>query len=495
MSDPILVRGAISSGVAWSRTLVPLGVILAAVLLWLAPPPFGIILGLIFGIAWISLEIYAARQRSRQLWIRDTGDGFDLIDRTGERHFPDSQTCSISLKTEAVYSNGVQKGNRRIFTVWSDLEPDPIPMESKLKLQQPDPLAPTINRIIEVFQKRTQSDLEQGEILAGAGWRLDSTTLTWGKGDARDSIPRADVSACEEFDGQICVWRKGQDEAIAKFKVGTRNVCLLPILLHVAANADAIAAPGDQTGLGRILFERKPGVGTRIAVCCLGLFLLLLGGSFVLAGIFVNQEIIMVLVGGAMVLGGFACGIASYAMRFQSFRCHERGVVQTGMRRRSELKYEDTGAFTYSATRQYHNGAYVGTAIAMHFTPLPGTNAPKISYSTNIKNEDAAIEELRNFISRAIAGRMAKRLAEGQEVPWTPNLTFVTDGIRYRPPGFIGRKDAKHLAYYDYGGCTLELGVFYLFQKGEKKAITNEQAAAANFYPGFFLLMMMQEPG
>jgi hypothetical protein len=493
MSDPILVRGEISSGVAWSRTLVPLGVMLAIVLYCWAPPPAGLIVGLVFGIAWIWLELYAAWQRSRQVWVRDTGAGFDLIDRREERFLPDDRTSSVALKVERLFSNGVQKATRRVFTVWSELESDPIHLESRLKMLQPDPLAPMINRILQAFQKRTEVSLTEGEVLAGAGWQLNKTTLFWGKGDGKESIPRTEISACEEFDRQICVWRNGQDEAIAKFKIGTRNVCLLPALLQRTVPEAAAVSLADQSGLGRILFERRPTIATRITLAGLGLLMLLTGTLLALFA--VQNPAVALLAGSGLILAGIGFAIAGYVIKFQSFRCHERGVVKIGLRSRKEIRYSEAGAFTYSATRQYHNGAYIGTAIVMHFSPLSGSNAPRISYSTSIKNEDSGLEELKSYISRAIAGRMAKQLAEGQEVPWTSNLTFVADGIRYRPPGFIGRKEAKQLSYQDYGGCSLDAGVFYLFQKGEKKAVTNEQAAAPNFYPGYCLLMMMQEPG
>jgi hypothetical protein len=495
MSDPILIRGEISSGVAWSRTLVPLGVVLSTVLFWFAPPPIGLILGLVFGISWIFLEIYVARQKSKQLWVRDTGDGLDLIDRHEERHLPDNRTTSVALKIEGVFSNGVQTGTRRVFTVWSDLEADPIPLVAKFKEKQADPLAPMINRILDCFQKQTVADLAEGGTLAGVGWRLNHTALTWGSGDGKSSIPRTDISACEEFDGHICVWQKGHDEAIAKFTTGTRNVCLLPILLKLDGNDGASSGPDNAATLGRVLFERKPTFGTRIGLMLLGIALFLVGCIFVLIGLAPNNDPLNILAGIPFVISGAGFVFWGYAQGFRSFRCHERGVVQTTMRSRKELRYEETGSFTYSATRHYHNGAYIGTSIAMHFVPLAESTAQKISFGTSVKNEDAAIEELRSFISRAIAGRMARRLAEGHEVPWTPNLTFVPDGIVYRPPGFIGRKDAKQLSYVDYGGWNMDQGVFYLFRKGEKKAVTNEQASALNFYPGFFLLMMMQGQG
>jgi hypothetical protein len=47
------------------------------------------------------------------------------------------------------------------------------------------------------------------------------------------------------------------------------------------------------------------------------------------------------------------------------------------------------------------------------------------------------------------------------------------------------------LPYADYGGYDLKQGTFYLFARGNKKHIASDQAAAENFYPGFFLLLML----
>ena len=46
-----------------------------------------------------------------------------------------------------------------------------------------------------------------------------------------------------------------------------------------------------------------------------------------------------------------------------------------------------------------------------------------------------------------------------------------------------------------YGGCNLNEGVFFLFVKGNNKAIMSEPCSASNFFPGFYLLLMMTAPG
>lgn len=101
------------------------------------------------------------------------------------------------------------------------------------------------------------------------------------------------------------------------------------------------------------------------------------------------------------------------------------------------------------------------------------------------------MEELRDFISRAIASRMAERLSAGQAVKWTNNLTFVADGLEYRPGGLLGRKAATTLPYSEYHGYGLDQGTFSIFRKGAKKAVMTESASAPNFFPGFYLLQLL----
>jgi hypothetical protein len=116
---------------------------------------------------------------------------------------------------------------------------------------------------------------------------------------------------------------------------------------------------------------------------------------------------------------------------------------------------------------------------------------PTIKYGTTSHGDDDDLDELRNFISRAIAARMAEQYNQGFPINWTMNLQFLPEGIRYRPDGLLGKKDFQLLPYADYGGYDLQQGVFYLFAKSKPKHIATEQASSDNFYPGFFLLMML----
>lgn len=488
MSQPVLVRGEIPTTLFWARILVPLCILGTVSLLLFGDRTAGILLTGLCGLIWVGLETYAAILRSKQVWIRDTGDGFDVIDRKQEFHVPDSSVTSLAVRTKRNYSGGELKSIFRQFVIWSEQEIDPITLETTLKEKNPDPLAALTSRIWAQVVERTNIGLQTGKPFVGDGWRLDASGFTWGKPTQQQSLSRQEITACEEFDGQICLWRKGQDDAVAKFPVAGRNVCLLPELLQRADKPEGEAEADDPTTLGRILFERRPKLSTRLLAYAGGGLLALIG----LILLFV-PEVEAKLAGLGLGTLGVLCLVWGYSMGHMVFQCRERGVRKAGLFGQQELRWVDVGTFTYSATRHYHNGVYVGTQVSLNFVPVAEVKAPKIGYSTTIMNEDSSLEELRNFIAKAIAARMGARLSAGESVPWTKNLTFTPEGIQFRPQGFIGRKEVQLLSYADCSGHNMEQGVFYLFRRGEKKAVMNEQVSAPNFFPGYFLLLLMQE--
>jgi hypothetical protein len=197
------------------------------------------------------------------------------------------------------------------------------------------------------------------------------------------------------------------------------------------------------------------------------------------------------LIGGAFVaLLGPGLLFASLWLGYSRLRCHERGVWRGTLFGQRSLRYSDVGSFQYSAVRHYHNGAYVGTHVSLKFRPLtPGQGRP-LHYSTTTKGDDEGLDNLRDHISRAIAGRMAEQFQSGQPVIWTSNLQIVPEGILYRPAGLFGRKEMQLLPFASYRGHDLKQGVFYLYGPGNKQVAT-EQSSVDNFYPGFFLLLLL----
>jgi hypothetical protein len=240
-----------------------------------------------------------------------------------------------------------------------------------------------------------------------------------------------------------------------------------------------------QDGLGRILFQRKAKPITIIVLVVLAVILPLVGIAFVLF----PTETAMFVAGVIMILAGPLLGLAAYSCSKSNFRCHEWGVYQAGMTGEKRLMYTEVASFSYSATRHYHNGAYTGTQLQLSFQPLSGAKSAAITYGTQVNNEDADLEQLRDFVARVVSGRMASELAEGRPVQWTKNMIFMPEGIQYTPSGFFGKGQTQFLPHENYGGWNMDQGVFYLFERGKPKSVMSENVGEANFYPGFFLLL------
>jgi hypothetical protein len=123
--------------------------------------------------------------------------------------------------------------------------------------------------------------------------------------------------------------------------------------------------------------------------------------------------------------------------------------------------------------------------------PITRELGPRIRYSAQIRGSDQDLESLRDQVSRAIATHMAELFSAGQPVFWTSNLQFLPEGIRYRPAGLFGRKEPLILPYDNYHGYDFQQGTFHLFAKNNPKSICTEQTNAENFFPGYFLLLLL----
>lgn len=487
MLGPVLVRGGVTKTMIVFRVLSALTAVCGVLVLLFADPTWGVALCVGGGGLWIVLEIVSAVQRARREWIEDTGEGFIHTDRRGERAFDDEHVVAIAFEQRKLFSNGVANQIQRTCRLWTVDEPLPIELQNKFPITAADPLAELLRRLMERVQSQLATSLKQNESIDGDGWWMDNETFHATVNRVEVEIPISDLTECAVFDNQMALWRRGQDEAFAKFPAGSQNACLLPLLLAEQLQREAEKKEADDgPGLGRILFERRAKKSTRVILALVALVL-----GLISLGLLFDKEPGLKVFGGVLLACAAGTLYSSIAMKRSVFRCQQRGVMKVSLFGERQLRFADTGSFTYSATRHYHNGAYVGTNIGMKFEALPESNARSISYNTSVHGEDTSLEELRDFISRAIAGRMAERLSAGQTVKWTDNLTFVAEGLEYRSGGFLGRKPAVTLPYSEYHGYGLDQGTFSIFRKGAKKAVMTESASAPNFFPGFYLLQLL----
>lgn len=497
MPPRILVRGELSPWVHAGRVLFALagagGVVTA-----LSVAPWGWLIAAAGAALWLIFEYVAWQARRVRTWLSIHPDGIEIEDPHAHRAIHDSQISAVALERKKNLLNGELSSVTRRFTLWIEDDPEPVRMKNNIKIGAFDPLAGLIERVLARLEQRMEQDLARGGTATGDDWHLSRSALTIGRSPNDQQLPLSEIAAIEAFDNQMCVWQRGVDLAVAKLPLSGRNVFLLPALVRpfLAPTSETEAAAEASIGLGRVLFERRPSRGIIMVLLIVGIAMTASGAAMVASfASLQNMNEGLLAAGLILLVAGAVLGLLGLWLSFASFRCHERGVCKKTLLSQKTLRYSDVGGFQFSAVRHYHHGAYVGTHVTMRFRPLTPDRDAAINYSTRVQGEDDDLDNLRDHVSRALATRMAEQLRTGQTVPWTKNLEFTPDGIRYRPGGFFGRKPPQLLPYADYGGYQLKQAVFRLFAQGNKKPLLSEQASAPNFYPGFFLLqMLLHEP-
>lgn len=490
MEERILVRGELSvwvhvgRGVGFAALVVGIGI-------GLAGPPWGWIIAGAGAVLWLWLEAVAFQARWVRTWLTISADGFVAEIRTGRREVKDTEVAAIALATKRNFSNADVRSVTRTLRVWTERDVQPVIMHGTIKTGQVDPLAMLIYRLKEAVVLRMEQELARGLAVSGDGWYMNSLGLTIGRPPSEQQFPLSEITAIDQYDGKLCLWRRGQDEAAAKLDPGGRNVVLLSALLASRiAPQDDHAAAHSPDGLGRVLFQRKPHAGVVFGFLLGGLALNVTGLALLLTLPKWQDGLIAFLCLSTIGVILFPVGVWT---AFLAFRVHERGVWQRSLLGQKLLRYEDVGTFRYQAMDHYHNGVYVGTHLTMDFRPISPELGKRIRYNASVRGGDDDLDTLRDHVSRAIAANMAELYNAGQPVFWTSNLQFLQEGILYRPPGMLGmgRKQPALLPYEQYGGYDMQQGVFYLFAKDNPKAVCTEQASAENFFPGFFLLLLL----
>lgn len=425
----------------------------------------------------LMLECRALWKRMNRRWVEIRPDGF-VVSRRGERRdYGDGDVDAVAYASYLSLVNGSVEGTVRRFKLWLCGAARPLTMENRLAPGARDPLQELIDRLIDAAVARAEEQLRQGGAIEGANWRLDSAAL---HADRARPIALSDLSAVEERDGNVCVWRRGESNAALKIRVDGRNAAVLLRVLRtrLAERPEREAAAGLAAGaLGRVLFERRTGYIP--AEVLLGIAALLAGG-----GLFTPGPLACFLVG--LVFAG--AGGATLVMRGRTFRCYEGGVAVSSVLSQHTLAFADVDAFTYQAVRRFRNDRYVGTKVSMHFRPRPQCDAQPLTFAAMFYGRDRDLDRLRDFISVIIARQMHERFDREGSVAWTPALTFFADGLEYRPNSVPGEKAAQIVPYARCERWEFAHGTFNIFSPGCDQPIVSEQTSAANFFPGYFLL-------
>ena len=81
-----------------------------------------------------------------------------------------------------------------------------------------------IYRLHEAVVLRLSQEVERGLTVSCEGWQMNRIGLSVGRPPADTLLPLPDITAVEQFDGKLCVWRRGQDEAAAKLDPGDEGI-------------------------------------------------------------------------------------------------------------------------------------------------------------------------------------------------------------------------------------------------------------------------------
>lgn len=424
--------------------------------------------------------------------VQMTPSGFLVHDRRGEREILDEQVICVSLHSQSNFVNGELKSSTRTFDVWAegDSGPERIKMVNRIPLSAADPLVPLISRIIEHLHDRAEEALEAGQTFEGEGWTVHPEELIVHRSRNSAAVRFSDLAAVDVFDNDLCVWRENQDEPALRIPIRSANVHVLTRLLRarLPEAAESAEAPlGNR--LGRILFERKPGRGTFALVWILPvLSLMILIVTLIAAAV---TRDLSPLFGGAILCVLFGLIWLLPFSQCVIFRCHEHGVYRKWLVWETRLRYNELDSFTYTAVRQFVKGVYSGTNFSLVFESRSSGKPRKLTYTKTIRNADEELDNLRDHVSRVIAGRLAEILARQGTASWTDGLRFLKDGLEYRAAGLLGRKAPMNIPYAEIHSYDIKQATFSLWTRGSKKPTVKESVHLANFFPGLMLLAQL----
>jgi hypothetical protein len=478
-------------GSAGNKVAFVLGLIgsVAGVALYFVDPIFTAMLLPISMVCLVaSLAVAFVRYR-RRAWIRDTGEGFTYRTAQKVETYADDEAIGVRVVARNNYRQGLLKSFTRSVELKVAGREKPLKLKQTVHLNSADPLVPFLNRTIRSYHQRATDALEAGAKLNGKGWSLGRDALEVTSPEFVQ-IPIQELIAMDSIDRQHNVWRKGGERPCLTISEASENAFLLELLLRPRIEAHQKDQPFgiSEPGLGRQLFQRSTGaIGRWFAWICIwgGLASIIGGISLFLTGKPDPVAIGLVL----CILGGIAMPIG-LVLRHSDFRCYERGVYRKTMFAERVLRFEEVEAFSYSATRQYYNGAYVGTALKLRFEPRKGSGKP-LKYSRSVQNADEALDSLRDHVSRVLMIRMAEAFHSQGSAQWMPYVRISREGFHYRPQGIIGRKKETCLSFPEVLGFEIQNGTFHIWKNGVKKSVIHESVSQPNFFPGYFFVVSL----
>jgi hypothetical protein len=424
--------------------------------------------------------------RKAYLAVRPTG--FAVRDRHGHRELTDADVTAVAWDESVELSNGVPKGVRRKATLTLADGP-PVRMDYLVRTGRTDPVAPLIRRLTERVIAQARDQLARGQWFTGPGWALDREGFWTSGRDGDRVIATSELADALIVDRHLAVWERGQEQPGARIPAGESNVRILAVLLkdRLAGRGRADAAAEDLGEHGRMLFERDRSLHPAAFALWMVVALALAGMAVLMAA---APEVIPTKnpLAFGIATGGVAVivGLLTLAYRCNKFACHQHGVSRTTFWGTRRLRYEDVGAFTYGAVRQYVKGAYVGTTVYLTFVPQDGVRSGRIKFELSALEVGQGLNELRDRVSGLMARDLFARLAAGKGARWTAGYVLAPQGLVCPARGLFGRP--RLVPYAELQPPTMNNGFLFLFAAGQRKHFASIKVGSANFFPGLVVL-------
>lgn len=218
-------------------------------------------------------------------------------------------------------------------------------------------------------------------------------------------------------------------------------------------------------------------------------------------GSFLNHAIpivVLLAILAGLIWGAWAVG----RITFDRFRFFERGlsVTRFGAERRT-LAYIDTSRLLFTVTRQYINGIYAGTALAVKLTDTAGR---KLSFSGRYKEKSKGfgftilhkkfegedeMDVVKLIIAESVADRMVEQMERDGSVEWAAKVRLSPGGVT--APS--GKRKRQEVAYEKIVSVLPKDGFLHLFHEGDEKSFVGVPFNAENSWPGFVVWQRMMQ--
>jgi hypothetical protein len=440
--------------------------------------PVGGVFFCLLGLFFVIGGFFMHRQREVSRGVLELhAQGFVHARGNRRRAVAFEEIRSLSLTETEELRNGTRAGWRRQLTIEDDS--GKVTLRQLALTGQADGFGGFLNRVLEQSATAATARIKTGTPLRGKGWTLDGGGLVFAGGSEGRPLAYTEISAVDQFEGKIALWRRGEENPCFAVPSGTPNARLLWTI--IARNLPAAGTERtDPDSLGRLLFQKKASRASVIIFALVGLGVAA-GGVIAL----LDKDPGNHLAGAICLPLGLLIAVFTLHLGATHFRVHEKGLARRTLFGARRLRYGEIAAFTYSATRMYHNGVYTGTQIQMSFRPEQGK---PLSLGAHTRGSDEDLERLRDQLAEQVAGRMYQQVKTAGSAAWGKTVTLTREGVRYRTAKLFGKGEEKFIPFSAGVRYAITSGTLHLYAGQEKKPAHSLPCSGENFFPGFTLL-------